>query len=228
MRLLKVFLVLLLLCSPAIAGDVAIDGPDKIEAGARPVKYAITGATVQDLVKGGAKLVWYPRDNISVWEAATWTGEPYMLVSAGKPGKYLLAVTFAADGKLVYTEQEIVVGGDDPNPPLPPPPPGGKKQVALVIKSAELDNLPQSQQAIVASLKLRQSLEAKGHRFLGILEANQAASAPPELAPFYKAADGDALPRIAVAPLEGGTITDYPLPATEADLWKLVDGGSAQ
>jgi hypothetical protein len=219
---------LLVLASLAVAGDVSIQGPDKIEAGSRPTKYTIAGAALPDLIQGQAKLIWYPREGVEVWDAASWSGEPYLLLVADRPTKVLLAISYAAGGKLVYAEHEVTVGGDTPpNPPQPPDPPvpGGKKQLVFVVKQSELDNLPQAQQILLASLTLREKLASKGHRFLGILEANQAASAPQALAPFYRSVDGDPLPRIAMAPVEGGTITDYPLPADEAGLLKLLEGG---
>lgn len=226
-KLLLTPLLIILLASPLFA--VGIDGPEKISVGGVPTKFTIAGATVQDLVKSEAKLIWYPRDTISVWEAATWGGEPYILVAASASGKYLLAITFVADGKAVHIEREIQAGEvpppNPPDPPVPPtPPPGAKLQVVFLIDSSTLDNLPQSQRAILASLKLRQEIEAKGHRFIAVLDRHQSEAAPQELAPYFKATDGKQLPRIAVAPVAGGEIQDFALPLTEAELLKLLEG----
>ncbi len=211
---------------PAVA-EVTIDGPDKIQPASQPQKYTISGATLTDLVQGQAKLIWFPRAGVQVWDAASWTGQPYLLVTAEKPGKILLAVTYAKDRGLVYAEKEVEAAGENPPQPPEPPGPGGKKQLVIVLESNDLDNLPRAQQAIAASLKLRQALEAQGHRFLQVLTPAQAANAPPALAPFFAAVDGHELPRIAIAPINGGPITDYPLPADEAAFWRLVNGGQA-
>lgn len=228
----RVLLPVLLLLSMAVgAVGAGIDGPEKIVVGAGPAKFAITGATVADLVKSQAKLIWYPRDRVSVWEAATWDGEPYVLVSATASGKFLLAVSYVAGGKIVYVEREVeATGADPPLPPGPqpdpqpdpPPQPGAKLQIVFVVKSSELDNYPRAQQTLLASLTLRKQLEAQGHRFLALVDKDLADSVPAALAPYLRATEGKPLPRIAVAPASGGTIVEYPLPADEAALLKLV------
>lgn len=223
---LRSLLPVLLLVSMAVgAFGAGIDGPEKILVGSGPTKFAITEATVADLVKSQAKLIWYPRDRVSVWEAATWDGAPYLLVSASAPGKFLLAVTYVANGKAIYVEREVEAAQE--NPPLPPgpdpqPEPGEKWQVVFLVRSSQLDNLPRGQQALLASLKLREQLASKGHRFVAVLDLDQSEPVPEALAPFRRAAEGKALPRVAVAPLEGGTIRDYPLSQNEAELWKLL------
>ena len=47
----------------------------------------------------------------------------------------------------------------------------------------------------------------------------------PEDADWWRAVDGDPLPRIALAPLDGGDISDYPLPANKEELWAMLEGG---
>ncbi len=124
----RVFAVpILLFCSAAIAAgaELAIEGPNEVAAGSRPVRLNVQGATVPELIAGGAKVVLYPRESAEVWDSATWGGEPYLLFVAEKPGKYLVAIAMARGGKLLYAEHQVLVkGGPNPNPPPSPPPPG--------------------------------------------------------------------------------------------------------
>ena len=184
------------------------------------------------------KMIDHSLPNPAVWEIKPETGVDMRQAQDGKsitwvapPGKYqisaiIVKIDFEQKSWTIQkASKEVVIAG--PNPPLPPDPdpqpePGAKYQVALLIESGDLDNLPRAQQAILASLKLRDELARRGHHLVGILERDQAKDAPPGLAPFYEAASGKPLPRIEIAPVAGGTITDYPLPADEASLWKIL------
>jgi hypothetical protein len=112
-----------------------------------------------------------------------------------------------------------------PDPPLPPgPTPGAKWQVAFLVKSADLDNLPAAQRQTLASLKLREELKAQGHSFRGVYSQQQAATG--EAAQWLAAlATGEDLPRIALASRDGGPIKTYPLPADEAATKALIERG---
>lgn len=116
----------------------------------------------------------------------------------------------------------------DPQPePKPEPQPVKHWQVAFFVESNDLDNLSADQKAMLASLQARKDLEAKGHRLLGVLDPDAAATATdPALRPWLEAAKGKA-PCLAIAPLEGGTIRILPLPASAAELWKLLENPPA-
>jgi len=117
----------------------------------------------------------------------------------------------------------ITVGDGEPPPP-PPPPPDEKKQYVFFVETADLDNLPKAQRDMLASLTLRDELAAKGHKFLGQWDDDTQPTANQQA--WYDAIQGDPMPRIAVAPVNGGSIVDYPLPANAAELRKLLGGGS--
>lgn len=122
----------------------------------------------------------------------------------------------------------VVELGDDsqpPPPPPPPPPPAGKYQIVMVIDADRLDNYPPSQRAVINSLALRNELEADGHYFYEVVDARaiESGSVPEKMRPFLNAVRGDELPRLVLAPIDGGAITDYPLPLNADDLKALLE-----
>lgn len=163
----------------------------------------------------------------------------YVLGADGKPqlrpvgivpkGAALTVVLVAAGCKeetVLLARETLAIGGGPtpPNPPQPPTPTPGAKQVAFIVESADLDNLPAGQRALLASLLLRQELASRGHKFLWSLDPDQAAGAPAAYAPWFQAAAGKTLPVVALAPIGGGSITVHPLPADPAGLWTLLGG----
>lgn len=147
------------------------------------------------------------------------------------------------DGKLLIQEVQIVLGqspspgpqpGPEPKPdpkpdpkPEPQPPKPTKWQIAFFVESNLLDNLAPDQKALLAALLVRRDLEAKGHRLVGVFDPDAAGTATdPALRPWVEAAKGKA-PCVAIAPMDGGTIRVFPLPASIAELWKLLENPPA-
>lgn len=135
----------------------------------------------------------------------------------------------------------VTVGGEPvpPNPPDPPIPPNptSKWQVAFFYQSDTLDNMSLSQKEMIAGLLFRNDLKSKGHSYLGGFDVDSVAktvrkcdaakcytiyTVPANLKPYWDAIQGDPLPRIAIAPLGGGTVRDFPMPADSTALYKLL------
>lgn len=128
---------------------------------------------------------------------------------------------------------------DPPAPPDPPAPnPAAKWQVMFFLESTDVDDLPAGQIELLSSLTFRQSLDAAGHRFMGrydrdsVMETRSVCNGvtcrpylavKSDLAPWWGAVKGDPLPRIAIAPIDGGDIRDFPMPADESALYKLLE-----
>lgn len=152
-------------------------------------------------------------------------------------GKVLVAAV--ADGKLVVQEFAWPPGpgpgptppdpGPEPKPePQPDPQPTKHWQVAFFLESNNLDNLTAAQQALLASLLVRKDLEAKGHRLVGVFDPDSAGTVTdPGLKAWFQAAASKA-PCVAIAPMEGGTIRVYSLPADKDALLKLLENPPAQ
>lgn len=121
----------------------------------------------------------------------------------------------------------ITVGSNpDPGPdPGPDPQPGQRWQIMLFHESGDLDSLPRGQVELLSSLKLRQELEAAGHYVAGVFDDDTSGTSgiPAALQPWFEAVKNDPMPRIALAPLAGGVVRDYPLPADRAGLMKFLE-----
>jgi hypothetical protein len=176
-----------------------------------------------------------------------------LMFTAKNPGEYLVKLHLVRDGKMEIAAIVVVVEGDRPNPPLPPDPPTPdppvpnpteKWQVMFFVESTDVDDLPDGQIELISSLSFRQSLEAAGHRFMGRYDRNSVMESkanctydrygrkicqPPtmvvksDLAPWWEAVKGDELPRMAIAPIDGGKVRDFPLPANSAELYSLLE-----
>jgi hypothetical protein len=119
-----------------------------------------------------------------------------------------------------------VKGGTGPNPPLPPDP-GGKWQMMLFYEADRLDNYPEPQRQLLTSRVVREQLTSDGHRFRKVVEsAALSGTASAEFEPWFKAVRGKTLPRVAIAPVEGGAVREFPLPADLTALKQLLDGGA--
>ena len=142
-------------------------------------------------------------------------------------GKQITILSYLGHGSYDDTATLTITGDPGPNPPPPPPPPPpplGPWQIMMYFDGGRLDNLPPSQRDLLISLTLRQRLVAADHVFLEVLEAESfAGSVPEKYKPWVDTVRGDPMPRIAIAPKEGGTIRDYDLPEDEAGLIKLLE-----
>lgn len=182
------------------------------------------------------------------WEAAIWEVQPFANVDqrtasngmafcfVAPPGAYKVRCVLVdfSKKKLAQETLEVVISGTDPpkppDPPNPPNPPGpepGAKQLMLFYQRDKLDNYPAGQQALLGSLKLQDSLKSKGHLLKGRFDPGVTGPdgvVPADLAPWFQAAKGQQLPCAIVAPMNGGQMVAYPLPADEAGLDKLLGG----
>ncbi len=122
-----------------------------------------------------------------------------------------------AEGRPTKTAQRILTVSDTPPPT--------KWQVMIVTETANLDNLPRAQQAMISGLVFRQALEAKGHKWLRTADKDAASTAPEALKPWFEAASGKPLPCLLLAPVIGGDIKGYPLPVDDAAFWDFLEKG---
>ena len=127
-----------------------------------------------------------------------------------------------------------VLGKPDPIPPLPdddddddgPPPPGQDYQIMLFYDGDMLDNYPAAQRAILTSLVIREQLESQGHVIVEILEKAALGQVSPKYKAFIDAVINDQMPRIALAPKDGGKVLDFPLPENREALQVLLNNPS--
>jgi len=131
----------------------------------------------------------------------------------------------ASDGPKTETAQRTVTVSD--TPPPPPPPPAAKWKFVVLVESHTLDNLPQAQRTMLASLTLREKVRASGHQWIGQYDPDSLAESK-EFSPYLDASKGK-VPCVAAASLnvEKPTVKDItvtPLPADEAGLLKLLEG----
>ncbi len=116
--------------------------------------------------------------------------------------------------------------GPNPPDPEPEPQPGIKWQIILFYESDDLDDLPLEQRAIILSTDVRRRIETDGHLLHGAFDddAQDASGVPDSLRPWWAVIQGDAMPRVALAPRSGGEVKDYPLPADVPAFFQLLEG----
>lgn len=137
-------------------------------------------------------------------------------------GKVLVAAV--VEGQLVVQECTWFPGPQpEPQPEPKPEPKPMKWQVAVVVETDRLDNLPASQQSLLASLLLREELTQQGHRLVGIFDPDASSTATDNIKPWFLAAQGKELPVLLLSPMEGGPIRVYPLPKDKTTLWQLLE-----
>jgi hypothetical protein len=252
----KVLLLLLLWASNALA-DITVIGPSEPIPAGGYVFLKVEGLSADDLPGANATVEpagptlmplqdWHGRPllffssktagqyqvtvSINAWAKVIDDASAVVKVAPILPQHKPLADAFvssASDLSAVYPSDIgsciVEVDGDPP----PPPPPSDKLQIAFFVESANLDNLPIRQRLMLASLTLRQEIEAAGHKLLGVWDDDITGpnGVPERYRKWYEAIQGDPLPRIAYAPLEGGQIIDEPLPANTDELWELIGRG---
>jgi len=157
----------------------------------------------------------------------------------GDAGDY--AVIYLPPGDAQPVVQRVTLGDakppdpqPDPDPDPQPPPTPTKWQVAIFVESADLDTMPLPQLEITSSLVFRKTLESSGHKLLGVWDKDRPTTTVCDgdvcrQVPvggkhdaYWAAISGDPLPRIAIAPIGGGAVQDFPLPATAAELLQLL------
>lgn len=236
-----IWLAAVLVFASAIAAQSAelrITGPVGPIATGEAIQLPITGLDPADRPSATAKH--FDRPGVVCIPATTWPTKEtpstdYLWFSAKLPGRYLVWVMVSTKDGLQYAEHIVVVGTSpdpdpdpDPDPPDPDPPnPNAKWQVMFFQKSDKLDNYDRQWRTMLAGRKFRDELEAKGHSFEGAFDRDAVGDAFAEnkkYKPWWAAVKGDSLPRVAIAPIDGGTIRDYPLPKTVAELYQLLGG----
>lgn len=240
-KLILLSLAILGLAICALAQE--IEGPSEVVAG-KPVWYTITGAGE------GTSAVFLPSGLLETSPKRIVPGNA--MFWAAESGKYTLAAIIADwdSRNLIPLGKEVIVTGeapkppDPPNPPNPPLPPKPQAwQIMLFHQSDQLVKLPPAQVEMISGLAFRRELEAAGHRFLGGYDVDAVAktsvvcdrrgycrtlvTVPPDLAPWWQAVEGDPMPRLAIAPIDGGNILDFPLPATVSDFHKRLENPHA-
>lgn len=216
-----VLLVCLLVAAHAPAADPTIVGP----VGPVGVK-SVSWVSLEGLT-AGCTATFFPSEQLTV-------GPPHIQPGHGlfwsdKVGKFTVsAVVVDWEARtLTPLTYSITVGtAPDPDPdPDPDPQPNRRWQIMLFHESADLDNLPRGQVELLSSLSLREELTSAGHYLLGVYDddACSTGNCPVKLRPFWSAIAGDPMPRVALAPIGGGNVKDYPLPADRAGLLKLLE-----
>ncbi|NLX57300.1 MAG: hypothetical protein GXY58_19495 [Planctomycetaceae bacterium] len=149
----------------------------------------------------------------------------------GEAGDY--AVIYFPPGDAQPVVQRVTLGAAKPGP-QPDPDPGARWQVVIFVESGDLDSMPLAQLEITSSLTFRKTLEASGHKLLGVWDKDRPTttvcdgtvcrqvSAGGKYDAFWAAISGDPLPRVAIAPIGGGAVQDFPLPASAAELLQLL------
>lgn len=138
--------------------------------------------------------------------------------------------------------------GPDPKPepdPEPNPTPGNW-QVLIWHESDDTENLPQSQRDILASRDFRAELVKRGHYLVGIYDYDSVVverrvtrqvcegnacyyktetvrDVPGDLKLWHNKADGDPMPWVVVAPLNGGDLQEFPLPPSAGEFFGKLE-----
>ena len=139
-------------------------------------------------------------------------------------GNDITITSYLGHGFINEEAEFSVLGGTDPPPDPPGPLPGQKYQLVLFVAADNLDQMDPSQRHLVTSLNVRTGLREHGHHLVQVIDNDQIREGvPTKWVPFVEAVMGDALPRVAIAPVEGGAVSDYPLPANYLALLKFLE-----
>lgn len=231
----------------ASAFDITIDGPKEMKVGEagefyllgtppidldKPLKDQLDWAIGEHAMGAYLAVPGEPLQPLAVRLELVITldgfiAQPLLKFSPTKNGEHRMVIDWNFDGNQL-SEHRIQVG-EAPPPPPPPPPPDTKYQVGIFLESSDRESLPKGQREIISSLAFRQELERRGHKWLTCFVYDKDCTSPDgipdKLKPWWEAIKGDPTPRIAMAPLSGGAIKDFPLPANPDAVWKLLEEG---
>lgn len=227
--------LLLILASAQLWAAEPTPAPPKVEVKATYTVHEPIVATVTGLA---SLYLW---DDTTGFEVIELDGGKTLHVWA-KPGKYRLRCRLLVVDwdKKAFTSTRVsadfivtpLVPEPDPVPPVPPvpppPPPNQKWQVAFFYERTDSAKLTPGQQEILAGLTFREELKAKGHKIVCFYDKDirgTNATIPTHLQSWFDAIKNDSLPRVAFAPIEGGPIRDFPLPADKTALDRLLEKG---
>lgn len=195
-------------------------------------------ATLNGLLSKQAYNVWAPVGKHTVTATGVW-----VLTRDVTIGDQTLPV-LVDFGQYSFSKTFEVKAGDDPplppdppDPPDPPTPTDQKWMVVFFYESSDTPKLPAAQQTLLSSLLVRQRLTAAGHKFLACLDKDRDLKYAKECfsdgtcryllvedqwSDWWDAVVNDPMPRVAIAPLNGGYVQDFLLPANETELNKLL------
>ena len=184
-----------------------------------------TLATGKFLAIPGGIHVWAPPGTHQIAYRGVWIQTVPVTLPDGQIVQVLQGFGFL-DETATFT---VKGGGPDPGPDPPdPPPPGGKWQMMLFYEADRLDNYPEAQRQLLTSRIVRESLEQQGHRFRQVVESSAlSGSVSAEFKTWFDAVRGKPLPRIAIAPVEGGAVREFALPTSLTALRQLLETGVA-
>ena len=231
----------------AKAEGIGLIGPTNVELG-REITIRLTGTPSLDLGKPLIdQLGWLMGDDrMFVYLAAPGqdlhpldvrgelvfsregaTMQALLRIEPTLPGEHRVLVDWN-QGQNQLVSHRFIVGGDPgpgPDPPDPPipPEPGGPWQILMFHQNLKASS--QEQRMLLTSQRIQQEIAKAGHALLGILDVDSSGvgGSRGKYTDWWRVIEGDPLPRIAIAPLRGGDILDHPLPATEAEFWKLLE-----
>jgi hypothetical protein len=163
--------------------------------------------------------------------------EPYFFDLTTRDGRPLGLCTYPKNCTVIFAtatndpsfELDVALVNIEHNlkpDPDPDPDPDQKYQIGFFFESKNKTKLSSDQKTILNSLLIRQELTKRGHSILGFFDKDirSPGGIPPKLEPWWEAIKGDPLPRIAIAPVDGGEIDDFPLPANPPALWEMLGG----
>jgi len=126
-----------LLLAQAAPAEIEMTGPVEPVEPRESAQVFVDGVEIDELPLAYVNV--YPREQVTIIPARMWSGRPFILFTARKPGKYLLEVVVPKDGPALEHAEVIVEvkGGeddeeDDSDPPVPPP---GELAVIVLYES---------------------------------------------------------------------------------------------
>jgi len=225
----------LLFCAPVFAQiEVPAEVKPYVIASAKSHSDVPTGATVDggwSVSDGVSFVVIHP--NEILWTAPpgkhtlTYAGfwvntKEVRFLDGSDPPKEIVIQSYLGSGRFNESGTSTVAGVD-PVIPQPPGPATGPKHLVFFVEADNLDQMPPAQRYLVNSLQARQNLLAKGHRLILVMDDDQLESnTTGKWRPWIDSVRGDKLPRVGIAPAEGGDVLDYPLPVDWKHLMELL------
>jgi hypothetical protein len=216
-------LAALLVAAVVMAGEPVVP---EIKVPDKAVEHSLVVVSTTAEGTGYAWFVFGPRQ-MEEWKPIL--GNKSSVVFTGPPGRYTIMLVVALpDGKLNQGYAVVtIVPDDDPEPPDPPdpPPPDQKWQVAFFFDTDKLDDYTDDQLVLLSGLRFRQALVDAGNIFVGSFNVDsldKGKKPAANLEPWFASVRGKSMPRVALAPHDGGTIRHFPLPENEAALKKLL------
>jgi len=253
-KLITLIILLIPVSLFAAETTIEITGPDEVQAGhpawykITNVPQTKVGLMIWPNEEIDVRPDHVAKNTIFFWAEKTGTYKIYIgVVDFANEATYPLQKTISVIGTNPDDDgDDNDDGGDDNKPPKPDK---LNWQVKLFTDKDLEDNLTMDQVALLNGLKFRDDLKERGDLFLGQynITADVVRSwplkqykkgcetgkcyftvehAPPEELgqEWWDHVRGKEMPRIAFAPIEGGQIQDFPLPANEDEAFKLIEG----